>query len=62
MAIDPVCKMNVDPNGAVASEKLAGQEYFFCSDACHKTFLAEPMKYTSEAKAAKHSCCGGLSN
>lgn len=45
MAIDPVCKMAVDPAKAVAKVEYAGQTYYFCSDACHKTFTAEPQQY-----------------
>ena len=59
MAIDPVCKMNVEPEKAAAKAEHEGQMYYFCSDACHKAFVAEPKKYTSDATAASHSCCGG---
>jgi YHS domain-containing protein len=45
MAIDPVCKMNVEPDKAAARVDYAGQSYYFCSDACHKAFTAEPQKY-----------------
>ncbi len=34
---DPVCGMEMDYQGAT---------YFFCSDACHDKFVAEPEKYT----------------
>jgi len=59
MTTDPVCKMNVEPEKAAARETFAGQEYHFCSDTCHKKFVAEPKKYTSGAAAADHACCGG---
>ncbi len=59
MVIDPVCKMNVEPDNAAAKAEYAGQVYFFCSDTCHKGFVAEPKKYTSGASPADHSCCGG---
>ena len=59
MVIDPVCKMNVEPEKAAAKAEHGGQVYYFCSDACHKAFVAEPKKYTSGATAANHSCCGG---
>lgn len=59
MAIDPVCKMSVEPDRAVARAEHAGQVYHFCSDACHKAFVADPKKYTGDVAAAKHSCCGG---
>lgn len=59
MAIDPACKMSVEPNKAAAKAEHAGQVYYFCSDACHKTFLAELEKYASGTAPADHSCCGG---
>jgi len=59
MAIDPVCKMSVEPGKAAAKENLSGLVYYFCSDTCHKKFVAEPKKYTSGAAPADHSCCGG---
>ena len=59
MAIDPVCKMNVDPDKATAQEEQGGKVYYFCSDTCHQAFIADPKKYTSDTAPAKHSCCGG---
>ncbi len=49
MAIDPVCKMNVEPAKAAAKAEHAGQTYYFCSTACHKTFTAQPGKYVGGA-------------
>jgi len=37
--------MNVEPAKAAAKEKFSGQEYYFCSETCHKKFVAEPKKY-----------------
>ncbi len=59
MATDPVCKMNVEPAKAAAKVEHARQVYYFCSDTCHKAFVAEPEKYTSGTAPADHSCCGG---
>lgn len=59
MMIDPVCKMNVEPNKVAAKENFAGQVYYFCSETCHKAFVAAPEKYTSGTAPADHSCCGG---
>lgn len=59
MATDPVCKMNVELAKAAAKENFAGQEYYFCSENCHKKFVAEPKKYTSGAAPAAHSHFGG---
>ncbi len=54
MAIDPVCKMQVDPAKAVAKVDYAGQTYHFCSEACHKSFTADPQKYTGSAPHGGH--------
>ncbi|HUU65280.1 MAG TPA: heavy metal translocating P-type ATPase [Dehalococcoidales bacterium] len=43
---DPVCGMEIDPKSA-ASEEYRGKTYYFCSDACHDKFKAEPEKYAS---------------
>jgi len=59
MVIDPVCKMNVEPEKSAGKETFAGQEYSFCSDICHQKFVAEPEKYTSGTTPPDHSCCGG---
>ena len=59
MAIDPVCKMNVEPDEAAAKAEYGGQVYCFCSETCRKAFVADPEKYTSAAAPADHSCCGG---
>ena len=55
MAIDPVCKMNVEPAKAVAKADYAGQMYYFCSEACHKAFTGEPQKYAGNAPHGGHA-------
>ena len=54
MAIDPVCKMEVEPAKAAAKVDYAGQVYYFCSEACHKAFTAEPRKYAGSTPAGGH--------
>jgi len=49
MATDPVCGMKIDEKGAAAKVEHAGQTYYFCSEACHKAFTANPEKYTGKA-------------
>lgn len=44
---DPVCGMTIDADQAVAKVEHAGKTYHFCSEACHKRFVAEPGKYAS---------------
>lgn len=50
MAIDPVCKMQVDENKAPASIVYKGQKYYFCSQGCKRAFEKEPEKYLAQSK------------
>jgi YHS domain-containing protein len=45
MAIDPVCKMEVDENKAAATSEYEGKKYYFCSLGCKKAFDQNPEKY-----------------
>ena len=45
MAIDPVCKMNVEENKAAATSEYRGVKYFFCAVGCKKAFDKNPGKY-----------------
>ena len=42
MAIDPVCKMEVDEKSVVVTSEYKGQTYYFCAQDCKKAFDAEP--------------------
>jgi uncharacterized membrane protein YraQ (UPF0718 family)/YHS domain-containing protein len=44
-ATDPVCGMRVD-RAKAAQARHAGHTYYFCSEHCRATFLAEPDRYT----------------
>ncbi len=46
--LDPVCKMEVDPQKAYAKLKYEGQTYYFCTETCLNKFEADPEKYISE--------------
>ncbi len=45
MAIDPVCKMQVDEKKAAATSEYKGKKYYFCAVGCKKAFDAKPEKY-----------------
>lgn len=45
MAQDPVCKMTVDENTAVAQTEYKGKTFYFCADGCKETFEKDPEKY-----------------
>jgi len=42
---DPVCGMTLKPEQVKFTESYGGKTFHFCSDSCHKKFLAEPGKY-----------------
>lgn len=45
MAIDPVCKMEVDEKTAKFVSEYGGRKYYFCSPGCKKAFDKDPEKY-----------------
>jgi len=45
MAVDPVCKMNVDEKTAAATYQYNGNTYYFCAVGCKETFAKDPEKY-----------------
>ena len=45
MVIDPVCGMRIDPDDAAATAEHDGKAYYFCSEACHDAFVANPASY-----------------
>lgn len=47
MAIDPVCKMEVDEKKAAATSEYKGKKYYFCAAGCKKAFDSNPEKYLS---------------
>jgi YHS domain-containing protein len=51
MAIDPVCKMTVDPPRAAAQSTYRGQTYYFCAVGCKQQFDKEPEKYLAKPPA-----------
>jgi YHS domain-containing protein len=45
MAIDPVCKMTVDPPRAAAQSVHQGRTYYFCAVGCKQKFDRDPETY-----------------
>lgn len=45
MAVDPICKMEVDPRTAKWKSVHRGKEYFFCAPGCKAAFDKEPERY-----------------
>ena len=48
MAIDPVCKMEVDKKSAAATSEYRGTIYYFCAPGCKVAFDKDPEKYLGE--------------
>ena len=48
LAIDPICKMQVDPAKAAGSSTDKGHTYYFCALSCKETFDKNPEKYASK--------------
>ena len=51
MAVDPVCKMEVDEKAAAAISEYKGKNYYFCAPGCKKAFDADPEKYLAGSGA-----------
>lgn len=45
MAIDPICKMEVDEKTAKWISEYKGKKYYFCALICKEMFEEEPEKY-----------------
>lgn len=45
MAVDPVCKMEVDPKKAAGQSTHKGAVVYFCAASCKAKFDAAPEKY-----------------
>ena len=45
MAIDPVCKMQVDEAKAAATSEYNGKTYYFCAAVCKRKFDENPQQY-----------------
>jgi P-type Cu+ transporter len=47
-AVDPVCKMTIDPRKAAATSEYNGQTIYFCAQGCKAKFDQNPQKYTGK--------------
>jgi class 3 adenylate cyclase/YHS domain-containing protein len=47
LAVDPVCRMAVDPDRAAGRLTYEGADYFFCALACAGAFARHPERYVS---------------
>ena len=51
--IDPVCGMKVDVNETDLVATYQGQDYYFCAEACRRSFEKDPQGYLE----ARHVKC-----
>lgn len=60
MAIDPICKMEVDEKTAKFKSEYKGKTYYFCAPGCKKEFDDNPEKYIGKEEKRQpplHRCC-----
>jgi YHS domain-containing protein len=48
MAIDPVCRMDVEENKAAAIYEYKGKTYYFCAVGCKERFAQSPETFLKE--------------
>lgn len=48
IAVDPICKMDVDIANASLVSEYQGKKYYFCAQYCKNTFDADPEKYKNQ--------------
>ncbi len=53
MAKDPICQMDVDESAALKAER-GGQTYYFYSEQCRSTFLAEDEQRPTHREHHEH--------
>jgi Cu+-exporting ATPase len=49
-ALDPACRMKVDPHKTPHRHTHHGRAYWFCSAGCRSKFIADPEKYLTRGK------------
>jgi xanthine dehydrogenase accessory factor len=50
--LNPVCGMAVSIANPLHVEQYAGEAYYFCCDACWRTFRKDPAKYAAIRRAS----------
>ena len=51
---DPVCRMAILPEHAVAAATFEGQRVYFCSESCYEAFLDTPHRYVADIGHGAH--------
>jgi YHS domain-containing protein len=55
IAIDPVCKMEVETENAEWTSEYKGTKYFFCAPGCKRSFDADPEAYLAADAGGEHA-------
>lgn len=55
MHTDPVCKMQVEEKTAAGKSEYRGKEYYFCSEACKRSFDRDPAQYAEQGRGSERS-------
>ena len=53
MYIDPVCRLEIEPERAAAMLDYGDEVYYFCSAACRDRFLEDPGAWLREEEEAE---------
>jgi YHS domain-containing protein len=48
MPFDPVCRIDLDDQNAVASSDYQGRVYWFCAHTCKEAFDEDPERYLKD--------------
>ena len=57
MAIDPVCKMQIDENKAAGKSEYNGKTYYFCAPVCKTQVRREPAAIREVTDSAMRAPC-----
>lgn len=60
MAVDPICKMEVDEKTAKYKSEYKNKTYYFCAPGCKKEFDNYPEKYINKKEKRQppiQECC-----
>ena len=49
MAVDPVCKMEVNEKTATYKSEYQGKAYYFCAESCKNAFGADPQRFIQQS-------------
>lgn len=64
MAMDPICKMEVNEETAQWTSEVDGKKFYFCAPGCKASFDQDPAKYLDQdmdghGHHGRHGCGGG---